>query len=135
MAWKLAPSDSVTKIPPEPAVAVTDPEVVWIRAAAVPTPLVRVVGAVSTTDPAPVSSEPPAREIEPPVVLPPVFVATVMAPPDPVVMPPSAAAPVPPPPAFTLIATAPAEASAVAMVLAAPMLKLWFPTRPCSPRW
>ena len=109
------------KMPPEPAVAVTDPDVVWMRVPAVPTLLAPVVGAVSTTDPAPVSRAPPARVIEPPVAFPPVFVATVMVPPDPVVMPPSAAAPVPPVAVFTLIATAPADALVVVIVLAAAM--------------
>ena len=57
--------------------------------------------------PAPVSrSVPAASLIDPPVALPPVFVATVIVPPDPVVMLRSAAPPVPPTAVFTFTRTA-----------------------------
>src|SRR2546430_16598186 len=73
-------------------------------------------GVASLTVPAPALRSVPAAWVsDPPVALPPVFVATAILPPDPTVISRSAAAPVPPAAAFTLIATAPAVALVVVM--------------------
>src|SRR5574341_349733 len=91
VAVKLAPFVSVMNTPPEPDAAVTVPAVVWIFAPAVPIPLAPTVGVVRMTLPAPAFSRVPALSVmEPPVALPPVFVATVIFPPEPTVMFPSA---------------------------------------------
>lgn len=68
--------------------------------------------------------------MEPPVVFPPVLVATVMVPPSPVVMLLRAAVPVPPPAAFTLIVTALELLSVVVIELPADMVKLLAPLPP-----
>src|SRR5207253_4113255 len=117
-AMTLAPSVSRMNTPPEPAAAVIVPAVVRIFAAGVPIPLALALGVVRSTVPAPTFSKVAAVWVmEPPVVLPPVFVATVSVPPDPVVMLRKAAAPVPPAAALTLTPTAFAVALVVVIAL------------------
>ena len=107
VAVKLAPSVSVMKTPPDPAVPVTVAAVVRIGAPDVPIPLAPAAGVVRMTEPAPVARRlPVVWVIEPPVTLGPVFVATVIRPPEPVLMLPSAASPVPPAAALTFTRTA-----------------------------
>src|SRR3990167_2103169 len=91
-------------------------------------PQAPAAGVVRATVPAPAFSRVPALSVmEPPVALPPVFVATVIVPPEPIVMFPSAAPPVPPAPAFTLIPTAAAVALVVVIELPGFIVKLSAP--------
>jgi hypothetical protein len=95
------------KTPPDPAVPLAVPALTRIGVDDVPTPLDPPVGVVRVTVPLPTSRSLLAEWVmEPPVVLPPVLVATVIVPPEPVVMSVRAAVPVPPPAALTLIVTA-----------------------------
>src|SRR4030095_1857755 len=120
VAVVFAPFVSVMKTPPEPAAAVTVPAVVRMFAPAVPIPLAPVVGVARLTAPVPAVRRIPAPCVmEPPVVFAPVFVATVIVPPDPVDMSCSTAPPAPPVAAFTLIRTAVAVAFVVVSALPA----------------
>jgi hypothetical protein len=107
VAVKAVPFASVMNTPPDPAVAVIVPAAVWMGAPAAPMPLDPAAGVVRIREPVPALRRLPAAWlIEPPVVLAPGLVRTVILPPDPVVMFPRAASRAPPPAAFTLIATA-----------------------------
>ncbi len=105
--------------------AVIVPAVVKMLAPDEPMFAPAIAGVVRLIVPAPtLSSVPAVCVMSPPVVLPPVLVATASVPPEPVVIFRSAAVPVPPPAALTLICTAFAVASVVVIELPAFIVKL-----------
>lgn len=125
----------VTYAPPAPVVNVKRPpaEVVKIGLLEVPMPLVEVEGTDKTRLPAvPTLNDPVEFVIEPPVELPPVFVAKVMVPPLPVeIVPvPKLMPPVPPPAAFTSIVTAPGATLVVESEPPLASVKLFAPVPP-----
>ncbi len=120
------PVFSVMYAPADPVDAVTVSAFTRIGEPEAPMPAVEAPVLSATVPATPVSSSDApvaASVIDPPEVLPPTLVFTVIVPPAPVVIPRSPAPPVPPPVAFTLIATAVAAVLPVAIVPPAPCEK------------